>query len=268
MLDRWWGLELRQRQLLAAVAVVVALVALVTGALVFTGGDGDDSVALTTRDDATSTTSSTTSTSSSTTTTLDPASVDSSTSSTSGTTSTTKKGSTTSTTRRGTATTTPGGSGGTTTTTQGTTTSTTQASGPCNPGGGNAMANQIATLYCSYRASHGLALSTRNSGIDKVAQDWAEHMAAQGTLAHNEPPANPDPNTKYSVLVVAACKQTCKGWAENVAFDSTASGAWEGWLASGGHLPHIADARAGEYGVGAAQGGGYWWFVQDFGYYP
>lgn len=277
MLDRWWDLDLRQRRLLAGVAAVVALVALVTGALAFTGG-GDDTVALTTKDDTTSSTRSTTSTSSSTTT-LDSGLNATSTSSTNAVTSTTKKGATTSTTRRSTATT--SGSGGTTattkatTTTKASTTSTTQTSGACNTGGGNAMANEIANLYCSYRASHQLAPSTRNSGIDRAAQDWAQHMADQaqngtppGTaLVHNDSTGNPDPNTRYNVLVLAAC-DACTGWAENVAYNSTASSAWSGWLASGGHLSHIADARAGEYGVGAAQGGGYWWFVQDFGYYP
>ena len=65
----------------------------------------------------------------------------------------------------------------------------------------------------------------------------------------------------------ADCRR-CTGWAENVAYNTTAADAWSEWLKSSGHLANISDGHAGEYGIGVASGGGFLWFVQDFGRYP
>jgi uncharacterized protein YkwD len=57
-------------------------------------------------------------------------------------------------------------------------------------------------------------------------------------------------------------------WAENIAMNQTADGAWSDWLGSSGHLANIQAGGAGEFGVGAAQSSnGDWWFVMDFGHY-
>jgi uncharacterized protein YkwD len=122
---------------------------------------------------------------------------------------------------------------------------------------------------------------SRNHALDGVAQRWAEKMASDAdaavaagqdpsvALAHN---LSSDPEATYPggypAAVKADCTRKCTGWAENVAYDTSASGAWDGWLHSSSHLADIRGGpHGGEYGVGAAQGGGYWWYVQDFGFY-
>jgi uncharacterized protein YkwD len=158
--------------------------------------------------------------------------------------------------------------------------STTASAGPCTTGG-SGQDDQIATLYCAYRHDQGLAPMSRNGALDGVAQRWAAKMAADAdaavaagqdpsvALAHNlaGTPGSTYPGG-YSAAVKADCSG-CTGWAENVAYDTSAAAAWNGWLGSSSHLADIRGGpHGGEFGVGAAQGGGYWWYVQDFGFYP
>jgi uncharacterized protein YkwD len=272
MLDLWRELELGQRRALASLGVVVLAVVVVIGLVAVTRSDGTH-VAL--RTDASSTSSSSTSSTTSTSAEVDvTASTDPSAVDTVDSTATTRAGGTTTVTSKaksgGKATATtkaPSTTRATTGTTQ-PPVATTDGGGVCNTGGGGSAANEIANDFCAYRADHGLATMTRNSSLNQLAQQWAEKMAADADAAKaaGQPlPAlvhNPD----YRDRVLAGCGG-CNGWSENIAYNSSADGAWRGWLDSRPHLAAIQYGSAGEYGVGVAAGGGYLWFVQDFGYY-
>jgi uncharacterized protein YkwD len=276
MLDRWRELDLGQRRALATLGAVVLAVALVSGLVAVTRSDGGH-VALTTDQSSTSstevtTTSSTMSTSvdSSVTVTADPSAPG-----TVDTTGTTQaNGSTTVMAKGGSRVTVTTRAPGTTRATTGTTqapVTTTNSTGPCNTGGGTAAANRIATLFCSHRTSLGLPTMTRNGSLDQLAQQWAEKMASDAdaaVAAGRNPIEALNHNPDYQSGVLAGCSR-CNGWAENVAYNTTADLAWSGWLESTtGHRENIENPHAGEYGVGAASGGGYIWFTQDFGRYP
>jgi len=130
------------------------------------------------------------------------------------------------------------------------------SSGPCNPGGGGAAANQIATLFCQYRANQGLPPVSRNATLDQSAAEWAQRMANDGALSHR-------PNA--AAVVAATC---CPGWGENVGFHQSASAVWQGWLDSPLHLDNIRVNKVGEYGVGSfVDAGGTIWVVHMFGWH-
>jgi uncharacterized protein YkwD len=284
------ALELGQRRLVAGLVATILLLGLVTGASALVGGGGDGNHQALRTADGSSTTSTT-------------ALVDGASRSTVGATDASSDGtgqsSTTSTAVKGkggkakapaggsstTATTAKGKGKGSATTTGPTTTAaptTTAPAGPCATGGGG-QDDQIASLYCAYRRDQGLAPMSRNRALDGVAQTWAAKMASDAdaalaagedrsvALAHNLAD-NPDATYPggYPAAVKADCSSKCTGWAENVAYNTTASGAWQGWLHSSSHLADIRGGpHGGEFGIGAAQdSGGYWWFTQDFGFHP
>jgi uncharacterized protein YkwD len=92
--------------------------------------------------------------------------------------------------------------------------------------------------------------------MDQVSQAWACKMAAADALSHN-------PNYESQVMVACGCGTV----AENVAYDYSADGAWNAWLASSTHNANIHGAGGGVYGVGAAKSAsGKIYFVQNFGH--
>lgn len=276
------ALERGQRQVLASLAAVVAMVGVVTAAVLLLHHGGHHDRLTTAGRTSTSTSTATpladgaTASSSSTSSTARDAS--STTTAPGSSTSTTAKGkaksagSSSSTTAKAKA---SGGGGG-----AGTTTSTSATilvpAGPCSTGG-SSQADQIANLYCAYRRNNGEAAMSRNSALDGVAQKWAQKLAddagsgrdPNSVLAHDLA-SNPEATYPggYPAAVKADCSH-CTGWAENVAYDTSANGAWQAWLGDAGHRDNIQrGADGGEFGVGAAFDGTYWWYVQDFGFYP
>ena len=83
------------------------------------------------------------------------------------------------------------------------------------------------------------------------AQQWSQHMAAQGRLSHN-------PNMWASV------PGHCTGVAENIGYGPSPRSLYDGWMASPGHYNNIM----GNYnwsGVGMFQASnGTWWGTQVF----
>jgi uncharacterized protein YkwD len=101
----------------------------------------------------------------------------------------------------------------------------------------------------------------RTAALDAVAQGWAQHLAAEHALSHRS-------NADLRDRTLAACSR-CSGWAENVAFNTTAGALWSAWLGSPTHQQNIDDPHAGEFGIGAVVGDdGYLYAVQNFGRYP
>jgi uncharacterized protein YkwD len=251
-------LDAGQRRVLGVLAAVVAALALAAGAVVL-GDDDPGEATVQTDDDATSTTKASSTTSSS------SISTTSTSSSTSTTVSVVGGGSTT-TTRRS-------SGGGTVATTRPRTTAppaTTPptnppSSGPCVTGGGSAR--DIAERFCDRRASLGLPTMSRNAQLDQMAQEWAAVIAEDGALTPGvHPEGDHRPNAEAFAMVKARC--ACTGWAENLAYDSSADGAWNGWLQStAGHRQNIEDGRDGEFGIGVTSAHGSLWFVMMFGYY-
>jgi chemotaxis protein histidine kinase CheA len=112
----------------------------------------------------------------------------------------------------------------------------------------------IHSLVNQNRAAAGLGALNRNSAMDQVAANWANQMAANGTLSHNP---------SYS-------DQIPGGWtrsAENVAQGHPTGAAMQaGWMNSSGHRANIL----GDYtdiGIAFINAGGTTWGVQVFGKY-
>jgi hypothetical protein len=112
----------------------------------------------------------------------------------------------------------------------------------------------IHSLVNQARAAEGLGALNRNSAMDQVAANWANQMAANGTLSHNP---------SYS-------EQIPGGWtrsAENVAQGHPTGAAMQaGWMNSSGHRANIL----GDYtdiGIAFINAGGTTWGVQVFGKY-
>lgn len=252
-----WIRSLTPRQrLLSVLAAVIVSIGAVTAAAV-TGGDGttslDTSGSSTTLRSTTSTTSSSTTSSSSSST---------SSSSSSTTTSSVTPGGSTITTVRG------GGSSATTKapgTTSPTSPPPTAAPASCNTSSSGAP-GQLAAKFCAYRAANDLATMQRTAGLDAVAQEWANRLAADHNANPSEfnLPHRPDQQSR----ILAACS-SCTGWAENAAYATSVDGIWSAWLGSSTHLANIRNARAGEFGIGVATSNdGYLFAVQNFGRYP
>ena len=117
-----------------------------------------------------------------------------------------------------------------------------------------APADSLYALVNQERAANGLPALTRNANIEAVALNWANQMAANGTLGHN-------PN--YSSQIPA-------GWtaaAENVAQGQpTAELMHAGWMGSAGHRANIL----GDFttvGIAFIRVNGTTWGVQNFAKY-
>lgn len=115
----------------------------------------------------------------------------------------------------------------------------------------------VAALVNSSRGAEGLPTLSSHSGLDGVAQAWAEHLAEVGELSHNPDYASQIPS----------------GWtsaAENVAYNSapTAQAMHGQLMNSAGHRANIMGDFT-HIGIGYAtdgEGGG--WLVEVFAAYP
>ncbi|MHA6668715.1 CAP domain-containing protein [Homoserinimonas sp. A447] len=112
----------------------------------------------------------------------------------------------------------------------------------------------IHSLANQSRAAGGLGPLTLNASLSQVAANWANQMAANGTMSHN-------PN--YS-------SQIPGGWskaAENVAQGyPSGSAVHQGWMNSAGHRANIMGDFT-DIGIAHVSSGGTTWSVQVFAKY-
>ncbi len=103
----------------------------------------------------------------------------------------------------------------------------------------------------SLRASRGLAGFQRNAALDTVARNWANQMAARGSLVHN-------PNLS---------KQAPAGWrklGENVGVGGTEPTLFAAFVASPGHFANLVDPQFNNVGIAVVYSGGRMWTVHVF----
>jgi uncharacterized protein YkwD len=101
-----------------------------------------------------------------------------------------------------------------------------------------------------YRKANGLPVLTRDARVNEIAQRWAEHMAAEGQLSHND--------------ALGAQLPPWSFMGENVGFASSAEEMMQTWMASPGHNANMLDRSFTMVGVAAVTVGDQIWFVQDF----
>lgn len=128
------------------------------------------------------------------------------------------------------------------------------AAGPASPATAYDEGTIVA-LANDARAQNGLGGLVRNGSLDSVALNWANQMAANGSISHN-------PN--YS-------SQIPGGWraaAENVAQGyGSGAGFHNGWMASSGHRANILGNYT-DIGTALIEANGTTWAVQVFANYP
>lgn len=101
-----------------------------------------------------------------------------------------------------------------------------------------------------HRVRHGLPRLIRDPQVDKVAQRWAERMAAERRMSHN-------PNVGKEMPPSSA-------WGENVAYGPDAERVFKAWRDSPPHNRNMLDKRFTRVGVGTAWADDTLYAVQDF----
>ena len=108
----------------------------------------------------------------------------------------------------------------------------------------------LASLANSERAARGIPALTWRADLAETAAQWAAHMAATGTLAHNP---------SLGTQVVA-----WSGLAENVGYAGDVNTLHAAWMASAGHRANLLSTAYSELGVGVAVANGRVWGVEVF----
>ncbi len=122
--------------------------------------------------------------------------------------------------------------------------------------------NTILVKVNELRASLGLAPVTRYQQLDKIAQDWSDHLAARGGDLYHNP--------EFGSLYPAGYRSG----SENVAMRSDGGdiGAllFEQWRTSPGHYKNMVAPEANSIGIGLAydSASGAWYSTQNFASYP
>lgn len=114
----------------------------------------------------------------------------------------------------------------------------------------SAAGSRVLTLLNQARSSAGLGPLTHDSGLSSIAQAHAQNMAAQGRLFHNG---------SFSSKALP-----WKAWGENVGSGADADAVHRGFMGSYSHKANILSRAFNLVGIGAAQGAGKLWIVQDF----
>jgi hypothetical protein len=100
------------------------------------------------------------------------------------------------------------------------------------------------------RADAGVGALTSKADLAAVARDWAQHMAAEGSISH-------DPDLPYKV----------SGWTmlgDNVGKGPSVSAIHEAFMASDTHRHIILDPDFNQVGVGVAQAGSVLYVTEVF----
>jgi uncharacterized protein YkwD len=100
------------------------------------------------------------------------------------------------------------------------------------------------------RTSRGIPAMGDNAWMSNYAQDWAEHMARTGRLAHS----NFSAHNPYRWRALA----------ENVGVGTSLTSVHNGFINSPPHRANILNRRYNYLGTGAAYGHGRWWVVHEF----
>lgn len=100
------------------------------------------------------------------------------------------------------------------------------------------------------RTDHGLRALTLRTDLTSVAQRWANHMAAAGTLSHN--PSLATQVTNWQVV------------GENVGEGSSIASLTTAFWNSAPHRDNILDASYRDVGIGTASANGVIWITVDF----
>ncbi|HTL41542.1 MAG TPA: cellulase family glycosylhydrolase [Pseudolysinimonas sp.] len=110
---------------------------------------------------------------------------------------------------------------------------------------------QILADTNALRAQVGLQPLRRNTALDAVAQNWTQHQADTGTMAHN-------PNLSAQI-------PPGYNWrGENVAMGYSYKLVVAAWRASPGHYANIVRSEYTDIGIGYVEKNGTAWYTQDF----
>jgi hypothetical protein len=113
----------------------------------------------------------------------------------------------------------------------------------------------IVALANDARAQNGLGGLVRNGSLDAVAVNWANQMAANGSISHN-----PDYTSQIPGGWRAAGENVAQGYGSGAGFH-------DGWMASPGHRANIL-GNFTDIGTALIQANGTTWAVQVFANYP
>ncbi len=118
--------------------------------------------------------------------------------------------------------------------------------------------NQIISETNKLRAQHGLAPVKRDGNLDKVAQNWANHLAQIDELNHR-----PQFWTKYpAYLNRGGSENILQAWKDYSAHDLV-----QIWYNSPGHRANMLSPKAKTLGVGLkVRSDGKLYAVQNFAY--
>ncbi len=122
--------------------------------------------------------------------------------------------------------------------------------GPAAQASGNDAAALVTKLN-QLRAQQGLPPLTVDAELTGIGQRWAQHMAQNGTLAHN-----PD----FSAQVT----QQWLKLGENVGTGGSADSIHQALVSSAAHYRNMVDPAFTHVGVGAVWSGGTLWVSQQF----
>jgi len=128
---------------------------------------------------------------------------------------------------------------------------------PSSPGGG--FTGDLANAVNQDRGATGLAPLVRDAQLGAVAANWADHLAAAGTLTH----------TDLQALIRLPYMSAWRALGENLLVGPGNLGsraAEDLWMSSAGHRATILDPSYNRIGVGAARdSSGRRWIVAEFG---
>jgi uncharacterized protein YkwD len=115
---------------------------------------------------------------------------------------------------------------------------------------------QLLAEVNKYRRAHGLRALTVDSRLASAARSWAEHMAATGTLAHNDPLFSRSSHTRLSMSRLG----------ENVGFNFSVAAQHKAFMDSPHHRANIVMSSYRVAGFAVVRDkNGYLWSTEDFG---
>ena len=113
----------------------------------------------------------------------------------------------------------------------------------------------IVALANDARAQNGLGGLVRNGSLDAVALNWANQMAANGSISHN-----PNYTSQIPGGWRAAGENVAQGYGSGAGFHNA-------WMSSSGHRANIL-GNFTDIGTALIQANGTTWAVQVFANYP
>lgn len=113
----------------------------------------------------------------------------------------------------------------------------------------------VATYVNRHRSANGIRQLYYDNRLQSAAQAHANWMASTGRMSHT------GANGSSGGQRITAAGFAWSAWGENIAVGQTSSTAvFRAWRSSPGHNAVMLDSRYTHIGVGAAFGGGRWWW--------